>query len=380
MPSLSPARRAAFDVLQRVESGAYASDLLRATCAGLDPRDAGLAGQIVFGVLRRQMQLDAVLSQLLPKPRLDSEVRIALCMGVFQLLYLDRVPAHAIVSDAVELVKRARKRSAAGLVNAVLRKAPKLPREFPAPSVRFSTPAWLLERWTAQFGQHRAHVIAEASLREPDAFVHALEPPPVANEPTAIVHCYRLLESPPDGLRTMDIGSQWIVTLLELSTAKGPLLDICAAPGGKTRIAIESGIPTFACDLHFSRLRELTSLGCPLLQLDATQPLPFRRAFDRILVDAPCSGTGTLARNPEIKWRLQPESLPTLHETQVKILRNALQCLSPDGILVYSTCSLEREENEAVVLEATGALANHEYRIPGVHDGDGFFAAVIRSN
>lgn len=380
MPSPAPARSVAFDVLLRVESGGYASDLLRTSSEELDSRDAGLASQIVFGVLRRQAQLDWVLAQLLPKPKLDDVVRTALRMGVFQLLHLDRVPAHAVVSDAVELVKRARKKSAAGLVNAVLRKAPKVRLDFPQEWIRLSTPEWLLKRWREQFGADKSECIADASLREPETFVHALAAPALPHEGTEVANCYRILSGNTAKLRTQDIGSQWIVTLLELGSAKGPLLDLCAAPGGKTRIGLEAGIGVVACDRHYQRLHELSPLGCPLAQVDATRPLPFRRAFDRILVDVPCSGTGTLARNPEIKWRLKPENLGELHSAQVRILRNALECLAPGGLLVYSTCSLEREENEAVLEEVLGTPPACTYRLPGVQPGDGFFACVIRSN
>ena len=131
-----------------------------------------------------------------------------------------------------------------------------------------------------------------------------------------------------------------------------------------------------ACDFHTSRLAPLKSLGIDLVTLDARQPLPFRRRFDRILVDAPCTGTGTLARNPEIKWRLAPSNIDELHQTQVLLLQQAMEALAPGGKLVYSTCSLEHEENEGVV----GSLAVREMRrIPGRDPGDGFFAAVIES-
>jgi 16S rRNA (cytosine967-C5)-methyltransferase len=123
----------------------------------------------------------------------------------------------------------------------------------------------------------------------------------------------------------------------------------------------------------------LKRLGADVVHLDGTRPLPFGKRFDRVLLDAPCSGTGTLSRNPEIKWRLQPSDIQDLHDRQVLLLRNALETLAPGGLLVYSTCSLEREENDGVV-EALGLAPVHIMRrIPGIQSGDGFFAAVIRS-
>ena len=176
-------------------------------------------------------------------------------------------------------------------------------------------------------------------------------------------------------MRIQDIGSQSIVPLLDLAPGL-TFLDLCAAPGNKTAQALESGVRAIACDFHSSRLAPLKSLGIDLVTLDARQPLPFRRRFDRILVDAPCTGTGTLARNPEIKWRLAPSNIEELRQTQVLLLQRAMEALAPGGKLVYSTCSLEHEENEGVV----GSLAVREMRrIPGRDPGDGFFAAVIES-
>jgi 16S rRNA (cytosine967-C5)-methyltransferase len=160
-------------------------------------------------------------------------------------------------------------------------------------------------------------------------------------------------------------------------------LDVCAAPGNKTAQALEAGVRAVACDLHLHRLRQFA--GCPRVAVDATSPLPFRQVFDRILVDAPCSGTGTLGRNPEIKWRLEPADLLDLHGRQVRILRNSLELLRPGGRLVYSTCALEKKENEDVVARVLKPLADRfqlfatHRRTPGTHAGDGFFAAIIDS-
>jgi 16S rRNA (cytosine967-C5)-methyltransferase len=180
------------------------------------------------------------------------------------------------------------------------------------------------------------------------------------------------------GLRVQDIGSQAIVPLLDLHEGQA-FLDVCAAPGNKTTQALETGVEAIACDLHLRRLE--TVRGCARVVLDAAQGLPFKARFDRILVDAPCSGTGTLGRNPEIRWRLQPSDIEELHEKQARILRNALGCVVPGGRLVYSTCSLERRENEEVVDRITGETGyrvfEQRYRVPGTDAGDGFFACVL---
>jgi 16S rRNA (cytosine967-C5)-methyltransferase len=177
--------------------------------------------------------------------------------------------------------------------------------------------------------------------------------------------------------RVQDIGSQSIVPLLDLHPGQ-TYLDLCAAPGNKTAQALESGIDAVACDIHHHRLRSLQSLPAKLVVVDAASPLPFVRRFDRILLDAPCSGTGTLARNPEIKWRLRFSDISALHDLQSALLARALEALAPGGRLVYSTCSLEQEENEQVIAPYRAARTLH--RLPGRDPGDGFFAAVIESD
>jgi 16S rRNA (cytosine967-C5)-methyltransferase len=355
---MSPARIIAFDVLDAVERGGYASDLLQARTAGLEARDAALAHELVFGVLRRQAQLDFLIAHFSGRPaqRLDPEVRRALRLGIHQLRNLDRIPPHAAVAESVELMKRGRKRSAAGLVNAVLRKVHREPVEWPDRATGLSMPVWLMERWDHHYGAEAAEAVARAALLEPGDWT---------NDATG---------------RRQDVGSQSIVPLLEIRPGQR-LLDLCAAPGNKTAQAIAAGARVTACDLHWKRLRALDGLNCQRVVLDGTLSLPFHIRFDRILVDAPCSGTGTLARNPEIKWRLEPAKLAELHAIQVRLLAHALERLAPGGRLVYSTCSLEPEENEQVLAEVLGGLARRLVRrLPGREPGDGFFAAVIPSD
>jgi 16S rRNA (cytosine967-C5)-methyltransferase len=350
----APARIAAFDILLKVESGGYASDLLLADTASLDSRDAGLASEIVFGVLRYRAQLDYLIERYSGRSRkLDPEVRSALRMAVYQLRYLERIPPHAAVAESVDLVRRAHKRSAMGFVNAVLRKVTREPVTWPNREIELSCPEWLLARWELHYGAETAAGIARAALEEPEKYV-------------------RISDA---GERRQDIGSQSVVPLLRLEPGQ-TFLDLCAAPGNKTAQALESGVRTVAADLHLRRLTQLKNLDASLVVLDGTQPLPFARGFDRILVDAPCSGTGTLGRNPEIKWRLKPADLDDLQRRQTALLANARAVLKPGGLLVYSTCSLEPEENEGVVAALPRELAGETMqRIPGRDAGDGFFAA-----
>jgi 16S rRNA (cytosine967-C5)-methyltransferase len=350
---VSPAREIAFRVLQRVHGGGYATDLLRRESG--DPRDLALAESITLGCLRHQSQLDYLIEFFSGRkqPKLDDEVRIALQMGIFQLRYLDRIPAHAAVTDSVELVKQAHKRSAAGFVNAVLRKVNRNRVQWPDLATELSVPAWILERWQHQYGERAAAAIAQAALEQPEAVINT------------------------DTGRQQDPGAQSIVPLLEIQAGM-TVLDLCAAPGNKTAQILALGGHVIAADRYFKRLAEVPAAAQRVV-LDAATALPFNVKFDRILVDAPCSGTGTLARNPEIKWRLRPNDLARFADLQRKILEPALPHLKPGGKLVYSTCSLEREENDDIIANIGAGLpvtATH-LRLPGRDPGDGFFAAVI---
>lgn len=383
--NVSKARVAAYNVLTGVEHGAFSSDLLARETAHIESRDAGLAEEIALGVLRWRGPIDWIIQTLSGRPvqKLDREVLAALRMGVYQLRWLDRIPPHAAINESVELIKKARKRSAAGFANAILRKVTRESVEWPDEATRLSCPQWLLDRWCAQYGWDTAHGIAEAALRRPERFVR-IRPGndiPAGFDPTDVPGAY--VENSADRLKSVaqlqvqDISAQTIVPLLELQPGQ-TFLDLCSAPGNKTLQALETAVHGIACDLSSVRLQLVHRVGIPLVALDATQPLPFARKFDRILVDTPCSGTGTLARNPEIKWKLRPEDITDLQRRQVAILRNALALLSPGGRLVYSTCSLENEENEAVPrLAGMGDVRLTMQRIPGRDRGDGFFAAVI---
>lgn len=382
---MSPCRRAAYEILAGVDAGGLTTALLARGTAALDARDAGLATEIVLGVLRRRAQLQFLIEVRARRSaaELDLPVRLALEMGAYQLRFLDRVPPHAAVDESVELVKRSGARAAAGFVNAVLRRLPPLPSEWPAEEVSVSMPAWLLERWRGRFGAEAALAAAGAALRTPPTYVHvpAGEAALEGLEPTEVPGCYLAPNGAPARFRIQDISSQAIVPLLELRPGD-KFLDLCAAPGNKTAQALETpDILAVACDASPRRLRELRlpAEAAARVRLDAAEPLPFGPVFDRILVDAPCSGTGTLARHPEIKWRLTPAGILRHAARQRAILRHALACLKPGGVLVYATCSLEPEENEAVIeAEAAGRVVRTLLRLPGRDAGDGFQAAVLR--
>ena len=376
----------AFDVLLAVEGGSYASDDLRMRSVTLSGRDAGLASQIVFGCLRFQSQLDYMIGKYSGRKaaELDPAVKISLRGAIFQMRYLERVPAHAAVHDSVEFVKK-RQRAATGLTNAVLRKVNRDAVAWPDRTTALSCPEWLLRRWQYSFGEEMAVGIAHAALAEPQHYVRiakgAPRPETLEVDETSVPGCYRVRAGAVEALRFHDIGSQSIVPHLDLQAGQ-TFLDLCAAPGNKMAQALEVKVGrAVACDVSLERLRTIPA-DCDRVVLDASEPLPFATKFDRILVDAPCTGTGTLAGNPEIKWRLRPADFGRFHEKQAAILASALLVLAPGGKLVYATCSLEHEENQDVVKEVLAKFPavrceKEVYRIPGRDEGDGFYAAIL---
>jgi 16S rRNA (cytosine967-C5)-methyltransferase len=449
--AVSPARAAASEILLKVErEQSYASELLHsARFAKLSHADHALATELVMGVLRWQSWLDQHLAQASSQKlnRLDSEVLVALRLGAYQLLFLSRVPARAAIFESVELVKVARKRSAASFVNAVLRKLASKVATGPDPAeirqnafleiaqspdapmlaLAAAHPEWLIARWIARYGIDTARQICAYDQRVPATSLRVndentlteLAADGVQLGPGQLLSTARTLLSG-DITQTLafregrvaiqDEGSQLVAMLVGRGER---ILDCCAAPGGKTTVlaARNPRSTIVAVDLHPHRARILAELtrrsNARIVAADACQP-PFASSFDRILADVPCSGTGTLAHNPEIKWRLQANDLIDLQTRQVAILRSALAQLASRGRLVYSTCSLESEENEAVVnvvlgadsdfavvdcrkelenLQTSGDLKTREIEtllngpylrtIPGVHPCDGFFAAII---
>ena len=442
--SVSPARRIAYQVLRRADAGPdLAADLLRAPeVSELPEADRNLATELVLGTLRRRAELDLWITRLSGKPLeyFDSEVALALRLGIYQIRLLHRIPNSAAVNEAVEMVKAARKRSAAGLVNAVLRKCPPMDpacQGIDADSLRLALPSWLGDRWARQFGREAVGELARWSLESPRVTVRITEPGCQAEEiqqelaregiaarPSSLLNSGGGGESPAlriergsitrsklwqsGALVIQDEASQLVGSLLRPEPGQR-VLDLCAAPGMKTaQIAAGLGHGLLvACDRSARRLRHLADLPPGLavrrhlVRLDASQPLPFATAFDRILLDAPCSGTGTLARNPEIKWRLQPADLERLAEMQTRMLAGALEALAAGGRLLYATCSLETEENESVVEKVLAQKRGFRRLVPAeviadrpalaplfdqdgyfrtrpdLHEMDGFFAALI---
>lgn len=439
---VSPARQAAYQILQRVErEHDFAANLLRApNVSSLSEPDQSLATELVFGVLRRRAELDAWIRRLSGRDLdyFDPEIVTILRLGVYQIRGLDRIPKSAAVNEAVEMAKAARRRSAAGLVNAVLRKCEAPLRDgrdesVECGSLRLALPPWLAERWRQRFGVQAASALARWSLETPRPAVRLVdardeleavrrelaaenvEAEPSAYSPRTLVISHgtvtrtKLWQT--GRLVIQDEASQLVGALVK-PQSRQCVLDLCAAPGMKTtEVASDlKGGLLIACDRSPRRLRGMANVVERLIpkavrwhrvQLDASLSLPFVARFDRILLDAPCSGTGTLARNPEIKWRLKPEDIVRLSGLQARMLGSAFSALAPHGRLVYGTCSLEPEENEEVVervlAETSGfrRLTRAElvrewpnlaplfddqgsFRTrPDLDGTDGFFAAVI---
>jgi len=380
---ISPARIAAFEILIRIErERAFSSALLPLYEQDLAENDRGLCHQLTLGVLRKQLYLDAVIARLAPGKKLDTEVVISLRLGLFQLFFLDKVPDYSAISESVNLVQYAKKTSAKGFVNAVLRRAAReevrltFSDEVEKVSIETSHPRWLVEKWIGEFGNESAAAIATANnviprqafRLTPNGVKNGIAVPDDAVESLHVKGCFwvdrtdnELIELANAGdIYFQDEGSQLVGSVVDIPE-RGRFLDVCAAPGSKTSMTAErfgtGSRMLVAGDLHSSRVRILRENCCrqgvsdvAFVQYDAEKALPFADAsFDTVLVDAPCSGTGTIRHNPEIRYSLEETDFAELHSKQLAILRNASNLVSLGGTLIYSTCSLEREENEAVV-------------------------------
>jgi 16S rRNA (cytosine967-C5)-methyltransferase len=396
MAGISAARRAAFQILLAVERGrSHADDLLRgAAVSALSPRDRHLSTALVLGVLRWQILLDQQLRSLLARPnaRLDAEVLIALRLGAFQLLYLDRIPARAAIDESVELTRQAGHHFASGMVNAVLRKLGAAPRAGTSPeAVIQAHPAWLVERWSRFFGADAARAICDHNQNPPAMTIRLASPEAEAEltqagvtlEPGTLLSAARKVTGGDvtataafrEGrMRIQDEGSQLVAEIAAgLHPKPGKVLDCCAAPGGKTLILAERNpqAQIVGCEASAPRLEPLRERLTPFgdrieCRLADATALDFESEFDLVLADVPCSGTGTLSRNPEIRHRLQPEDLPRQAQRQRAILTCALRAVRPAGRVVYSTCSLEPEENEQVIAAV-------------LHEAEGVSSASIRA-
>ena len=465
MSAVSPSRQAAFHILMAVERGqSHSDDLLRSKAvSALSPPDRNLATTLVLGVLRWQIRLDHQLRALLTRPnaKLDPEILVALRLGAFQLLHLDRIPARAAIDESVELAKQSGHRFASRMVNAVLRKLaqssgskdsplalkeqgsgpaenaanstgallhaekqgfvsghdfsraasdakstwplgpaesfpPDSPADLPfsaaslAPkemspeelSLTHAHPAWLVERWAAYYGLEAARDLCRHGQTQPVPSVRIessaaeaeLSQAGVELVPGELLTAARTVLSGDvtataafrEGrIRLQDEGSQLIAEIAGQGSAAHTILDCCAAPGGKTLILAERNpqVRIVACESSPQRLAGLrkrlaayaAQVECRLADAAALEE---SSAFDVVLADVPCSGTGTLGRNPEIRHRLRPADLPRQAERQRAILRAALRAVRPGGRVIYSTCSLEPEENEQVVAVALAEFLN----------------------
>ena len=396
-----------------------------------DDRDRRFARQLVLGTLRWRLRLDWIIGHFSRRPvdELEKRVLNILRMGILQISILDRVPERAAIHTSVELAKRQGARSASGLINAILRSFQREPNrvQYPNPndditrylSLHYSHPSWLVERWIQQWDVEKTRGILASNNEHAPLWLRLN---PLRSTPSALCATLQLEDGPDDYFRALDPrqalrspafekgyfqiqdpNAGLAVALLDPQPGEH-ILDACSAPGGKTaQIAERMHDKGFivATDLSYTRLRRLRE-NVRRLALHSVHTIAWdgsiagSQLFDRVLVDAPCSGTGTLGRHPDARWNRGPEQFPALVERQQSILDAAFAQLRPGGTLVYSTCSLEHIENEAVVEnfiahtptarvdEAHRSLPNDErvgryvQTVPGQHIGDGAFAARIR--
>ena len=396
---MSSSRRIAARVVQRVfEEGAYADRAFRSAAEGLGPRDRAFAQQLAYGTVQRVRTLDHAIEALGRRPvrKLDPPVLAALRLGSYQLAYMDAVPPHAAVHESVELVRAAGLERAVPFANAVLRRLAeglpdllaRLHEETPtAAALLHSYPDWVAETWWRDLGADDARALMRAQNEPPELAVRT-----------------------PDGPRVVDaIPSEWLESGYAWPQSRGSqlagaavgarpgerVLDLCAAPGGKATQLAAAGADVVAVEKHPGRARELEAnarrLGVDLevVNADALDLPVALGTFDRVLVDAPCSGLGVLNSRPDLRWRAEP-----LPELQLGLLRVAAERVRPGGTVTYAVCTLSRAENEDVVdaidlrvddLGARWPEYRHPRRpqvlltLPHVHRTSGFFVARLRA-
>ncbi|MBI2187584.1 MAG: 16S rRNA (cytosine(967)-C(5))-methyltransferase RsmB [Acidobacteria bacterium] len=393
----APARVAAYDALRAIVAGTV--DLPAALALSRtrldDERDRALTADIVTGTLRWQRSLDFLIEHFTRRPlsRFDVEVVIVLRLSLYQLLHLDRVPASAVVDDAVDLTRYARKTSASGFVNAVLRTVLRQRHRLPLPrrpdagdraaalaylGITHAHPDWLVARWLDRHGFEATERWVRFNNETPrltlrvntlrarrDEVAAALAGEGVETEPTRyapdglVVTAGNALAPPHAGRFVVQDEASQLVSLAVGAQPGERVLDLCASPGGKTLAMAadmrDTGLLA-ACDVRVRRVQLLRETVRPagavcvrLVHVAAAGPLPFAPRFDRVLVDAPCSGLGTIRRDPDIRWRRTERDLVVFARDQLALLERAAAAVRPGGRLVYATCSSEPEENEAVV-------------------------------
>lgn len=413
---ISPSRIAAVEILTKIEKDkAFSSVLLPQFEETLATNDRALCHALVLGVLRNQIYLDALISKLSGGKKIDSVVKIILRIALFQIIFLDKIPAHAVLNDAVNLTQKAKKTSAKGFVNAILRRFQRekielnFDDEIEKLSIETSHPRWLIEKWIGQFGIDETAKLAIANNQTPkssyrwtakttDAVKKSLE------KETDAKFLRELAEN--GKIYFQEEGSQMVGNVVNLKE-NDKFLDVCAAPGSKTTQVIsnfKSQISNLivAGDFNSKRTKILKencerqgAKSVNILQYDAEESLPFAdESFDVILVDAPCSGTGTIRHNPEIRYFLEEKDFENLARKQLKILINASKLVRSGGHIIYSTCSLEIDENEFVAnqflsensqFEKVSPLLDKNFitdenfgrTFPPRDDTDGFFIAVF---
>lgn len=410
---ISPARRAAYDTVLRVfEEDAYADRVFRSAAEGLDARERALAQRLAYGTVQRVRTLDYGIEELGRRPvaKLDPPVRAALRLGAYQLAFSD-VAVHAAVNESVELVRAAGLERAVKFANAVLRRlalglaglVESLPEgTAEEAALRHSYPDWVAQVWWRDLGADDARALMRAENEAPETVVrlNTLRRGPVVGDPDeeipGALHVDRVDESDLAGgfVWPQSRGSQ--LAGLAVGTKEGErVLDLCAAPGGKTTQLAEAAAEVVAVELHEGRARELEQnckrLGAAnvrVVHADALELPDDLGDFDRVLVDAPCSGLGVLASRPDLRWRSEP-----LPELQLALLRAAAEHTRPGGVVAYAVCTINADENEAVVdasgleVEPLGAewpRFAHPRRpeflltLPHVHGTSGFFVARLR--
>lgn len=434
---IAPARLAAFEILQKIErEKAFSSVLLPLYEENLEAKDRALCHELTLGVLRKLIYLDRIIEKLSNKKakKLDTAVLISLRLGLYQLLFLDKIPVYSAINDSVNLVKRAGKTSASGFVNAILRRAAResdfafeFSDEIEKISVETSHPRWLIEKWIEQFGFEEAEKLARANNEAPELALRFTlktgeKTRQILNQSGSFIeksefveNCFRvnrmtfaLQELAEKGeIYFQDEASQMVAAAVDLKENEN-LFDVCAAPGSKTtlvssRFKVQNSKLIVAGDLYRHRV-EILKNNCmnqgadfvQILQYNAEESLPFAdSSFDVVLLDAPCTGTGTIRHNPEIRYFLRKEDFAELSSKQLAILQNASKLVKAGGRLIYSTCSLEPEENEAIIEKFLAENSNFGKTAPNVprrfltaenfartfpsRDGmDGFFIAELR--
>jgi len=415
MTDVTPARRVAYAVIRRVfDQGAYADRALHGEARGLNSRERGLAMQLAYGTVQRRLTLDHMIEELArPVGELDPPTLAALRLGLYQLAFLDNAAPHAVVGESVELAKG--RKGGHALVNAVLRRAlrdglPSLPAD-DAPqgaAVAHSYPPWLVELWWERFGPDDTRALLRAG-NEPGEL--ALRVNTLVSSPAEVAAALELPTSPagdelPEGLvvggafdahahplwRTgayiaQSRGAMLVARALDPQPGEC-VLDLCAAPGGKTtHLAALMGNrgEIVAVERHAKRAaalqRTCERMGTSSVRVQTGDAAAFTTdtPFDRVLVDPPCSGLGTLQGHPDLRWRMSPEAIEELAERQAAILAAAQAALRPGGALVYSTCTLSPSENEVRVAQTGLQVESERLVLPHRDRTDGFYIARLRS-